>query len=66
MQEKLENIVFWTIFIVQPPPKSLYRSRARHHFYGLEDEIWAGFGQVGNAYCKKNWAAKYATFDAVF
>ena len=48
MQEKLENTIFWTISIVQPPPKSLYRRRARHHFYGTEYEIWADFEQVGN------------------
>jgi len=28
--------------------KSLYRSRARRHFYGTENEIWAGFGPVGS------------------
>ena len=28
--------------------KSLYRSFARRHFYGTENEIWAGFGAVGN------------------
>ena len=31
-----------------PQPKSLYRSRAGRHFYGTENEIWAGFGLVGN------------------
>ena len=34
-------------------PKSLYRSRAGRHFYGTENEIWAGFGPVGNTE-KKN------------
>ena len=29
-------------------PKSLYRSRTGRHFYGTENEIWAGFGPVGN------------------
>ena len=24
------------------------RSRARRHFYGTKNEIWAGFGPVGN------------------
>ena len=33
--------------------KSLYRSRAGRHFYGTENEIWLGFGLVGNAE-KKN------------
>ena len=28
--------------------KSLYRSRAERHFYGTENEIWAGFWPVGN------------------
>ena len=35
--------------------KSLYRSRARRHFYGTENEIWASFGPVGNTE-KKIWA----------
>ena len=34
---------FWTLLY----PKSLYRSRAGRHFYGTENEIWAGFGPVG-------------------
>ena len=29
-------------------PKSLYRSCAGRHFYGTENEIWAGFRPVGN------------------
>ena len=28
--------------------KSLYRSRARRHFYGTENVIWAGFGPIGS------------------
>ena len=28
--------------------KSLYRNSAGRHFYGTENEIWAGFGPVGN------------------
>ena len=28
--------------------KSLYKSRAGRHFYGIENEIWAGFGPIGN------------------
>jgi hypothetical protein len=28
--------------------KSLYRSRAGRHFFGTENEIWAGFGPVAN------------------
>ena len=27
---------------------SLYRSCEGRHFYGTENEIWAGFGVVGN------------------
>ena len=34
-------------------PKSLYRSRAGRHFYGAENVIWAGFGQIGNTEKKK-------------
>ena len=37
--------------------KSLYRSRAGRHFYGTENEIWAGFGPVGNT--EKKWGADY-------
>ena len=28
--------------------KTTYRSRAGRHFYGTENEIWAGFGPIGN------------------
>ena len=28
--------------------KSLYRSRTWRHFYGAGNEIWAGFGPIGN------------------
>ena len=28
--------------------KSLYRNCAGRHFYETENEIWAGFGPVGN------------------
>ena len=38
-------------------PKSLYRSRTGRHFYGTENEIWAGFGPVGNT--EKTIWAKY-------
>ena len=34
--------------------KSLHRSRAGRHFCGTENEIWAGFGPVGNTE-KKDW-----------
>ena len=27
----------------------LYRSRAKRHFYGIEIEIWAGFGLIGRS-----------------
>ena len=32
---------------------SIYRSRAGRHFYGTENDIWAGVGPVGNN--EKNW-----------
>ena len=32
--------------------KSLHRSRARRHFYGTENEKWAGFRPVGNTETK--------------
>ena len=35
-------------------PKSLYRSRAGSHFFGIEYEIWADFGLVVNT--EKKWA----------
>ena len=41
--------------LVRSRPKSLYRSRADWHFYGTENEIWAGFGLV-RQYSKKSWA----------
>ena len=37
--------------------KSLYRSRAGRHFYGIENKIWAGLGPVGNM--QKNFGADY-------
>ena len=37
-------------------PKSFYRSCARIHFYGTENEIWAGFGPIGNTEKKMIWA----------
>ena len=37
----LRIIVFSKVII-------LYRSRAGRHFYGTENEVWAGFGLVGN------------------
>ena len=42
-------------------PKSLYRSRAGRHFYGTENEIWAGFGPVGDTE-KKNWGPIMTNF----
>ena len=32
--------------IQQGWPKSLKKSRAGRHFYGTENEIWAGFGPI--------------------
>jgi hypothetical protein len=42
----------------------LYRSRARRHFYGKENEIWAGFGVVGNI--EKKLGANYEHLLRVF
>ena len=40
--------------------KLLYRSLAGRHFYGTENEIWAGFGLVGNT--EKNWGPIMGNF----
>ena len=45
-------------------PKSLYRSRARRHFYGTENEIWAGFGPVCNT--EKKWGRIMSNFRGWF
>jgi hypothetical protein len=37
--------------------KSLYISREGRHFYGTKNEIWAGFGSVGNT--EKKFGADY-------
>ena len=42
-------------------PKSLYKSRARRHFYGTENDIWTGL-----AIMKKNGGWLWATFESVF
>ena len=44
--------------------KSLYRSHAGRHFYGTENEIWAGFGPVGNT--EKKLGADYEQLLRVF
>jgi len=36
------------IFTLFVNAKSLYISRVVNNFYGIEIEIWAGFGPVGN------------------
>ena len=46
-------------------PKSLYRNRTGRHFYGTENEIWAGFRPVGNTE-KKIGGWLWATFEGVF
>ena len=38
--------------------KVIYRCRTGRHFYGTENEIWAGFGPVGNTE-KKRLGADY-------
>ena len=53
----------WTLWLFHS--KSLYRSRAGRHFYGTENEIWAGFGPVGNTE-KKKWADYEQLLRAVF
>ena len=47
------------------PAKSLYRSHAGRHFYGTENEIWAGFGPVGNTE-KKIGGQLWVTFEGGF
>ena len=42
----------------------LYRSPTGRHFYGTENEIWAGFGPVGNT--EKMGGQLWATFEGVF
>ena len=44
--------------------KSLYKSRAGRHFYGTENVIWAGFGQIGNTEKKSDWLS--AAFEGGF
>jgi hypothetical protein len=46
--------------------KSLYRSRAGRHFYGTENEIWAGFGPVGNTEEKNCGLIMSNFFEGVF
>ena len=55
-----------TIFIKNSArlPKSLYRSCAGRYFYGTENEIWAGFGLVGNT--EKRLGADYEQLLRVF
>jgi hypothetical protein len=40
------------LVIICMKAKSLYKSRAGRHFYGTENEIWAGFGNT-----EKKWGA---------
>ena len=42
--------------------KSFYKSCAGRHFYGTENEIWAGLGPVGNTE-KKGLGLLWATFE---
>ena len=51
---KIVTTLFIIGFVCWVWPKSLYRSRAGRYFYGIENEIWAGFGRVGNTE-KKIW-----------
>ena len=45
-------------------PKSLYESCAGRHFYGTENEIWAGFGPVGST--EKEWRTLMSNFEGGF
>ena len=45
-------------------PKSSYISRVVSNFYGIEIEIWAGFGMVGNT--GKELGRLWATFEGGF
>ena len=59
--KKKENIFqkiiiqMYCLQIAVQEPKSLYRSRARRHFYGTENVIWVGFGPIGNTEKKYFW-----------
>ena len=46
-------------------PRSIYRSCEGSHFYGIEYEIWAYFGPVGNTE-KKFWADYEQLLRALF
>ena len=42
------------------------RSRAGRHFYGTVNEIWAGFGPVGNTYWKTHFGPIMSNFWGLF
>ena len=46
--KEILNQIIQKIDELRGKSKSLYRNRAGRHFYGTENEIWAGFGPVGN------------------
>ena len=60
------NLVSVTVrsAVIHLQPKPLYISRAMRNFYGTENEIWAGFGPVGNT--EKKIGADYDHFLRVF
>ena len=58
-------LLFITVYMTVLKAKSLYRSRAGRHFYGTENEIWAGFGPVDNTE-KQIWGRLWATFEGSF
>ena len=44
----LSGTIEMKLIAIQKRPKSLYRSHTGRHFYGTENEIWAGFGPADN------------------
>ena len=46
--KEILNQIIQKIDELRSQSKSLHKIRAGRHFYGTENEIWAGFGSVGN------------------
>ena len=44
----LSGTIEMKLIAIQKRSKSSYRSHTGRHFYGTKNEIWAGFGAVGN------------------
>ena len=69
----IDENVAWTAHVLAAKnfySKNSHSSNQSHcievvwHFYGKENEIWAGFGPVGNT--EKNGGWLWATFEGVF